>query len=178
MRNLAALGFKKYGDLPFPPFANSVLEAFELKFGVKLPSQYISLLRLFNGGRLTASEYDDPVMGLGAICYFYGLARQGAEITAESREWELGNLWEETAAFHLHLLNGRGIPFARDGGGNQLFLDFESSESNPPVGRVIVATRKSYRIANSFSEFVNMLHENTMVTTERSAGKPRERRVN
>lgn len=179
MRNLVELGFRKYGHRPFAPFSDSMLHDFESKFGVKLPTEYVTLLRLFNGGQLLVCQYNDPTTRrMGGFDEFYGLGNYRSEITAESREWEYGNLWEETPIFRLHLLRGRGVPFARDGGGNELFFDFDSVDENPPVGRFIAATRKWYRLANSFSEFVDMLHEDTAGIAERVAKKPHEWRVN
>lgn len=179
MRNLAELGFKKYGHhRPFPPFSDSTLHAFEFKFGVRLPEEYVAMLRLFNGGELTARLYVDPVMGHGGIDEFFGLGIYRRDITAESRDWEMGNLWEETPSFRLHLLKGRGVPFTRDGGGNELFFDFDSNDANPPINRIVVATRKPYHIANSFSEFVDTLYEDKTDSVKRYLGKPREWRVN
>lgn len=156
MRDLMELGLKKYGNRPFPPFSDAQLREFEASFGVKLPADYISFLRFANGGTSRLSVYDDPAMEWGEINDFYGLGRrEGDEAAAKEGKWETGNLWGETRAFKIHLQQDRAVPFGRDGGGNRLFINFRQADCG--VSRLIVATRKDYRIAASFEEFIDML---------------------
>ena len=158
MRDLTQLGFRRYGGRPFPPFSDEMLHTFEAAFGVKLPDEYVQFLRFYNGGTLAMSAYDDPAMGEGEFNDFYGLGnRESDDKAAAAGKWEYGNLWEETRIFRTYLLSGRGVPFAQDGGSNQLYLDF--SDVGAPINRLIVATKKSYPIATDFGTFVDMLHE-------------------
>lgn len=70
-------------------------------------------------------------------------------------KWQIGNLWGETRIFRSQLLPGHCVPFARDGGGNRLFLD--CSDDAARVHRLIIATKKTYRIARDFGTFIDML---------------------
>lgn len=173
MRDLTQLGFRRYGSLPFPPFSDETLRAFEAAFGVTLPDDYVHFLRFYNGGTLAVTHYDDPATGgLGGINDFYGLgSREVDEKAAAAGKWEYGNLWGETRIFRTHLLPGRGVPFAQDGGSNRLYLDF--SEMGAPVNRLIVATKKSYRLAPDFGTFVDMLHEDRGTSRGQRARKMR-----
>jgi len=116
-------------------------------------------------------EYDDKVTGgRGGINDFYGLGNRGADAEAATHDrWEFGNLWGETRVFHAHIAGPIGVPISRDGGGNQLFLDYREDRT-PCVSRSIIASRQFYRVAASFSELLDMLQ---LPTPSRSVSSPR-----
>lgn len=102
------------------PSGQEVLE-FEREFDVKLPSDYISLLRYSNGGHPELSLVRIPETGTEwEISWFYHL--NGDRNDSES-------LWFATSEWMKVLGVGR-VPFARDDGGNQFFLDLRSGSTN------------------------------------------------
>jgi hypothetical protein len=160
MKDLRSLGIKPFGkQRPFPKVSEEAIREFEKAFNVVLPDSYLKLLRFANGGSLELCEYDDPVTsGIGGINDFYGVGDRKENEKAEAMgKWEYGNLWGETMAFKKYMLAQGGIPFARDGGDNQLFFDYR--ELSPPcISRFILSGRTAYRLAESFDAFVDMLH--------------------
>jgi hypothetical protein len=173
MRDLTALGARPFGkNRPFPAFAESALREFELAFHVQLPAEFVRFLRFANGGALELCVYDDPSGGIGGINDFYGIGRREDDNQAATGgSWEYGNLWGETRAFRQYQFQGSGIPFATDGGGNKLFLDYR--EESPCVSRLIAATLSTYRVAASFEKFLDMLRGKTFVPDR----KPREVKI-
>lgn len=102
-------------------------------------------------------EYEDPSGGVGEINDFYGLGTREADEACwreDARSWDIGNLWGETR-IHRPLVGGQGVPFARDGGNSQLFLDYRTDP--PCVSRLISSTHRTCKITGSFAEFVDML---------------------
>jgi hypothetical protein len=163
MRDPGTLGVKPFGKRrPFPQVREESIREFEKAFGVALPKSYLQLLRFANGGSLALCEYDDPVMGgKGGVNDFYGVGSRLEDKVAEATgTWDNGNLWGETRMFKRHMLAEGGVPFARDGGDNQLFLDYRE-RAQPFVSRFILSGRLAYRLAGSFDEFIDMLHEKT-----------------
>ena len=158
MRDLMGLGLRRYGSRPFPAFSDADITEFEKAFSSPLPSDYVQFLRVANGGTLDLCEYTDAMtLACGSINDFYGLgSRRKDEATAADGKWDIGNLWGETRVFRALLFGGIGVPIARDGGDNRLFLDF--CVSPPVVKRLIVATRSTYNLAQNFAELVDMLH--------------------
>jgi len=157
MRDLRELGVAAFGKRPFPVITDAALREFERAFDVSLPASYVQFLHFANGGTLKLQEYDDPETGgIGGINDFYGLgSRDDDERARLSGKWDYGNLWGERRMFR-QLCPKAGVPFARDGGDNQLFLDY--SEPDVRVSRLIFETRTPYVIAQSFELFLQMLH--------------------
>ena len=156
MRDLTKLGIGAFGNRPFPSISEEALREFERAFDVSLPVSDIQFLRFANGGTLKVSDYDDPTTGgRGGINDFYGLgSREDDERALSLGKWDYGNLWGETRIFSK-VSPKLGIPFARDGGDNQLFLAY--SEEIVRVSRLIFASRTCYRIAQSFEQFLDLL---------------------
>ena len=151
MRNLTELGFREWNKRPFPRFTDATLRSFEEHFAIRLPDDYLSFICFANGGTFDICQYDDPVTGgIGEVNDFYGLgSRESNEKASTNGKWEYGNLWGETQSFNMYLLKGdrtTGVPFARDGGGNKLFLDYRGT--NVSVSRLVSATHATYRLAS------------------------------
>lgn len=174
MRDLSQLGIKGFGERPFPAITDASVFDFERAFHVSLPRAYVQFLRFANGGSLELCVYDDPVSGgPGGINDFYGLGNREDDERARSLgKWDYGNLWGEARIFRKFSPQP-GIPFARDGGDNQLFLDY--SEEIIRVSRLIFATKACYHIAQSFEEFLDLLR--TRPTVDRVRSKNHEVRV-
>ena len=56
MRNLAELGFRKFGSRPFAPLVDNELREFEATFGISLPADYIQFLRFAMGALSTCAN--------------------------------------------------------------------------------------------------------------------------
>lgn len=154
MRDLAELQMLPRRRNPFPPASDQQLDEFESHFAVKLPLEFRQFLMNCNGGRTSVCEYVDHT-GLCGVNDFHGLGTRSAD-DAQARDgsFDVGNLWGETRVHRPHV-GERGVPFARDAGSNQLFLDYVVDP--PRVSRLIASTRQSYVIAESFGQFIDML---------------------
>jgi hypothetical protein len=97
--------------------------------------------------------------GIGEVNDFYGLGdRTTDEQAAAAGIWDIGNLWGETRVLAT-LLGPLCVPFARDGGDNQLYLDL--SYASPAVSRFVSATHRKYQLAPSIEEFLSALRAPT-----------------
>ena len=167
MRDLNSLGIRhpRYRK-SFPPITDAGIRAFERYFGINLPADYVEFLHFTNGGTPRTREYDDPVTGgVGGFDYFYGLgSAEENERIERTGKWDYGNLWGETRSFNRHLLTGDrtfGVPFAADGGGNTLFFDYR--QASRCVSQFVLATRLTYQLFPTFSDFLDMLHPPTPI---------------
>jgi hypothetical protein len=160
MRDLTELGIKPYGTRPYPSFTDASLREFEDAYDVQLPPEYLKFLRFANGGALEVSEFTDPSTGqIGGINDFYGLGnRDNDERAAIDGKFDHGNLWGGTRIFRTQFKHA-GVPLARDGGGNRLFLDYRIDPAC--VTRLILATQQVYQIAPSFEQFLALLRPRT-----------------
>jgi hypothetical protein len=148
MRHLAELIVRPRRRNPYPPATAAEIGEFERHFGLKLPETFTTFLQYANGGRVALCVYEDPVGGTGSISDFYGLGTKRVDDEAAAKGgWDIGNLYGETRIWRP-FLGSLAMPFARDGGNNQLFLDLGGN--SPHVNRFIAATRRSYQIASSF----------------------------
>lgn len=105
------------------------IESFQKHFGIRLPEDYLDLLRFSNGG---CPELDciDPV------------GRPGAERIAvnhfcyldDDERWVDWSLWQATEEWRP-VLGKNSFPFARTGCGDPIFLDLRTSP--PSVKRCI-----------------------------------------
>jgi cell wall assembly regulator SMI1 len=157
MRGLAELQLRPRRSNPFPTPTPEQFTAFETYFGVTLPPDYRAFLSFCNGGSTPLRAYADPNGGVGEVNDFYGLGTRESDETHRGETttpWEIGNLWGETRIWRT-LIDPRAVPFGRDGGDNQLFLDFRSQP--PAVARYIFSTGNTYKIAESFADFVGLL---------------------
>lgn len=150
MRNLSELNVNE-GGMPTRRAAptDAVIEAFQAHFGVRLPEDYLKLLRHSNGGHPELDSIQ-PVGRLGAARWavnrFYHLDDDRASASS---------LWVATERWR-HILGAFTLPFAVDGGGNQFFLDLRTS---PPAVKLCVHDENFsvIEIAPSFEAFVDAL---------------------
>jgi hypothetical protein len=160
VRELAEIRLKPRRSNPYPPARADQIADFESRFGLVLPVDYVRFIQYVNGGYSALRLYPDPASGTeGEVNDFYGLGPREAdeaEQRLDSESWDIGNLWGETRIW-WERLGGGGIPFARDGGDNQLFLDYRVLRSEPTVSRLIFSTGRVYGIAESFARFIDSL---------------------
>jgi hypothetical protein len=175
MRDVSELGIKEFGSRPFPAVTEVSLREFECAFDVNLPESYVQFLRFANGGTLQMREYENPSTGeRGGVNDFYGLgSREDDERALSLGKWDFGNLWGEARVFR-EFSPKPGIPFARDGGGNQLYLDY--SQEIIQVSRLIFESKSSYHVAQSFEQFLDLLRIESISPSVASA-KSKKRSV-
>jgi hypothetical protein len=154
MRDLKEININDGGGRPvkrLPP-TDDMIKEFEDYFGVKLPREYIELLRFSNGG----GPEVDCIKQMGdenaievAVNRFHYL---------DDKKLSYGNLWFETAQWRP-ILGDKAMPFANDGGGGQFFFDLSSTPAsikfcvNDPGFDII-------DIVESFEAFIDGLYIN------------------
>src|SRR5215469_13672208 len=127
MRNLSELNINEGGkrvDRLAP--SKEIINAFQDHFAVTLPENYLKLLRHSNGGHPELDSIEPlgrPGASRWAVDQFYHLDNDRASAVS---------LWTATEQWQ-RILGKKTIPFARDGGGNQFFLDLKTS---PPSVKV------------------------------------------
>lgn len=128
----------------------SDIEAFEQHFRVVLPKSYVFLLQFSNGGHPEVDSFcvnDDPA-DLWNLNHFYHLL---PEVTDSE------NLWEETS--NLQGILGSGVvPIGDDGGGNTVFLSYDSDPPN--IKLVIVDSMEIVKVCDTFERFIDNLRMN------------------
>lgn len=160
MRDVGELGIRWFDDPPPGPPTGSELAAFEKKFGVKLPEDYLAFLRRANGGSPTLRRFNADGEEW-SIEEFYRLApprlptREDVGLAADD-EFDFGNLWHETEDLRERV-GGRLVPIASDAFGNIFALDCRAS-SAPVVVVDFGDNRRQRHIADAFSEFLSLLH--------------------
>ena len=165
MRDIDELGPRPYRQNSLGPVREEEIQAFESHYSISLPNSFRKFLYALNGGRVQLRRYPDSVQGYGEIDDFYGLGRKAEDDElALVNSWDLGNLWGETRRLQQRLGNGL-VPFARDAGDNQLFIDFRSPV--PCVHRLIAEMNTTYLVSPSYEEFIDSLQE-----VQRSADAP------
>jgi cell wall assembly regulator SMI1 len=133
--------------LPYlqPPLSTEDIAAAEQHFGVKLPEEYIALLRQQNGGYIRASLSDDNIphsMIWGIGPHFPNIAQYREQLDPESAE---AGAWVPLSADRL-------VPF--DGDGHwYLCLDYRDG-SIPTVTFVDVELEEERSVASSFTAFL------------------------
>jgi len=144
-----------FGDIP----AGS-LEALQQKYDVKLPSDYIEFLKIYNGVILKVKEFfisDDQ--GSSTLDILYGLAD-----TAQFEHLDLGRKWRKTRASMPDDI----FPIGSDPGGNYVCICLEGED----YGKIFFYDHEEpnedengqpnhqnlYPIGDSFSYFMASLH--------------------
>lgn len=140
----------------------SLIEEFEKRIGRKFPPSYKEIVVKHNGAFSKGKDAfrffsnltrDYTVYGLGLL-HAYG----NVDSVTETMEWS----WRHKPEFFPDGL----VSFSRDGGGNLICFDYRADPAtdNPPIvvwhheGRPGTSEEIS-PVANSFDEFLDMLHE-------------------
>ena len=155
MRSPSELGIRSYGKRrPYAAPSPENLHAFEERYSLRLPSDYVQFLRTVNGGAPTLDRAGD----LG-VNDFFGLGpAEPMTVSPPEGGWDHGNLWAETRVFRhffaeLGIPTDSRVPIARDGGGGLWLIDCKT-----PAGAVDFVTMESRRLrrcSESFAEFLD-----------------------
>ena len=149
MRNLGELNINEGGKkISRKPPTDKEIKEFEKEIGVKLPLEYIQLLKYSNGGHPEVDCFvpkgSTPDDTWGVNDFFY--------LNAEKDRF--GNIYYEIGRWRS-ALGKKAIPFASDGGDNQFFLNFKN---NPPSVEILVHDNfRTIKAADTFEEFIDML---------------------
>jgi len=133
-----------------PPVEESVIGQIEKALNVSLPPDYKECIRFCHGGRPTKKVFSffDPDIGAMESCIGVLLS-----LSEDDDESVL-----ETYARLSKYLPDNAVPIADDGGGDFVCLDFSAGE-RPTVGYWPHGEQKLIPLANTFSEFLDLLHE-------------------
>lgn len=143
------------------PFTDNMIESIEKELGYKLPSSYIELMKIQNGGIVNlsccpCSESTSWAEDHVAITGIYGIGRDKSySLCGSAGSKFMIEEWEYPAI-------GIAICSCPSGGHDMIFLDYRECgpEGEPAV--VHVDQEFDYKItklADSFEEFINMLYE-------------------
>lgn len=152
MRDLAELNINE-GGLPvgrMPPTEKQI-HAFETRFGVRLPDDYLTLLRHSNGGHPERNVFCPKGLKgdyLESVDHFYHL---------NDDQHDVEGLWWTTEQWQ-RVLSNRVISIADNGGGDQIMLVYD----NEIPGIKLCIHDEDFRfvhVADSFAEFIDMLSE-------------------
>ena len=152
MRDLKELNVNEGGKpVDRSPPTDQQVESFESRFSVKLPDEYLMLLRQSNGGHPELDGFHPkgvPEPELVGIDRFYYLG---------SDQNDIEGLWRATTEWQA--ATGKNIiPIAYDPGGNQIALSYETP--SPLVYLCIHDDEfRMIHVADSFGEFIDMLCE-------------------
>ena len=131
---------------------NSILN-FEEQIGFKLPSSYVDLIMYSNGGHPeldTFSAEDDE----WSVSRFFSIEPE--DTSTENVIWNYRHN-------KLRGLPDSLLPIAGDGGGNLFYLDLAYGEKAPVLIFIHdhdIPTRKLQKLAETFADFIDGLHEN------------------
>jgi len=150
MRALHELKINEGGrPIARPAPSDADISAFESHFGVRLPDEYVQLLRYSNGGHPELDSIQPagrPEAERWSVGHFYYLS---PDHTGTRSLWRAVETWRP-------ILGERALVFAADGGGNQFFLDL--SKSPAPVA--VCVHDESFAVVSltsSFAQFVDAL---------------------
>jgi hypothetical protein len=150
VRNLSELNINERGKpVGRAAPAQSVIDAIESRFGLKLPADYVALLRYANGGHPEVDSIKPagrPGAARWAVNRFYHL---DDDRDSSSSLWAATETWQR-------ILGKHALQFASDGGGNPFFLDLTKT---PPSVKVCVHDEgfRAVDLAPSFEAFIDGL---------------------
>ena len=141
------------GGVPInrPAPCDEEIQDFEKKFNIKLPDDYIKLLKYANGGHPQLDSFlvkDQDENNRWSVDKFYHL---DSNINAIYNLWKMNEEWQK-------VLGKNAITIAIDGGGNQIFLDIKSSDHSIMLC-IHDENYKIIEVADSFEEFIDRLEE-------------------
>jgi hypothetical protein len=117
MRDLSELNINEGGrHVARPSPSTEIISAFQARYGVTLPEDYLNLLRHSNGGH---PELDSFGASPWAVNELYHL---DYDRSVTDSLWVAMDTWRP-------ILGNRALPFAEDGGGNQFFIDLATSKA-------------------------------------------------
>lgn len=127
-------------------FDNETIAIVEEKLQLKLPADYVHLMKIQNGGYLRKNTFKmkDEEITVGEL---YGIStneEEGILITIDMREeWELPE--------DIILLNGDGHTW--------VFLDYRKNQEQPSVSYIDLELEIDLVLASNFTDFINGLYE-------------------
>lgn len=135
------------------PASEEQIAAVEIELGHRFPEDYREFAKLYSGGSPNETDFEfrdsDGEIFFASLGEFFTLLRD--------HEQNLVSWMRRTESFPSDL-----IPFAVDGGGNYICLDYRAARepliSFWHAGRRGMDDEISF-VANSFSDFVGLLHE-------------------
>ncbi len=134
------------------PPTEKQIQAFQSRFCVELPDEYLMFLRFSNGGHPQVGTFAPREMGDRGpweVNIFYHL---------EDDETNLLGLWTNTSALQK-VLSLKVVPIADDPCGDQIVLSFDT---NPPNVKLYIHDEmRLIDVADSFSDFIDMLSEDS-----------------
>jgi hypothetical protein len=150
MRDFAELNINEGGRRVLRPApSDALIAAFQARFNVVLPEEYVRLLRHSNGGHPEL----DSIHPVGRTDDYRCSVNHFFHLSGDTQSVQ--SLWHAMEEWRPILGDG-SIPFAEDGGGNPFFLDLGAA---PP--RVCWCTHdEGFRvvpIADSFESFIDGL---------------------
>ncbi len=132
----------------------TMIDGYGEKINVKLPEEYIEIAAENNGAHPTLDVFD--IKGRGEVV-FDSLLEFNSEVGADIFQYY--EILKSNSGFD------RILPFARDPFGNLICFDYRETGSNPPIvfwdheADSDAGEEPLYLVANSFSEFLDMLYE-------------------
>ena len=127
-------------------FDHETIAIVEEKLQLKLPADYVHLMKIQNGGYLRKNTFKmkDEEITVGEL---YGIStneEEGILITIDMREeWELPE--------DIILLNGDGHTW--------VFLDYRKNQEQPSVSYIDLELEIDFVLASNFTDFINGLYE-------------------
>ena len=166
MTELRDWGFKPIIDREIPPPSEERIQKFEKSCRVKLPEDYLSFLKEFNGAQSENRSLDCNGHSYCVERFLCLLDRDVAERRNDISWFEIGmniayiceRLTDDGDAYGVKL-----VPIADLFLGDLVCLDFRKDPDNPSVcvwnheesDDFVPVT---YKVADSFTEFLNMLY--------------------
>lgn len=136
----------KYLPYVQPELNQKIIEEAENKMGYKLPTAYLDLLKIQNGGYIRYTLKDTPHCQISGIGHFYN--------SITSFEWF--KEYEEGLNFKLDGL----FPFDGDGHWN-ICLDYRKNKLEPEITYIDTEMEYEKPIADSFKEYLSLLEIET-----------------
>ena len=126
-----------------------LVREFEANFAIKLPEEYLLLLKHSHGGGRSSTPYS---LSMGETSVFGRLI--GSNFSMDRRI--IPKIYGRRPRTGDLLLGDKAVPFAENGGGDQFFLDLGAS---PPCVRLCIHDDrfKIIDIASSFEAFIDGL---------------------
>ncbi|MCP3925715.1 MAG: SMI1/KNR4 family protein [Desulfobacterales bacterium] len=146
MRDLSEINISKSKLCP----SKKEIEAYEKKFKVKIPIEYINFLNFSNGGFPELDSFIPEGQNENnkwSVDHFYFL---------NNKKSEFHNIWKITKEWYKHI-GKYSIPIASDGGDNQIYID--TKQDNAIFLCIHDENFKKIKVAKSLKGFLDLLEE-------------------